>query len=217
MTQTSNTIKLKQIRAMVNKEIFVNQKLSIYFTKYFTHTTGFNINDTDNLNEYFSIKEIKKNNLIFFDDSEEEEYVFLAKGAVKLIRKYDTSSHQVLALLTEKDTNAINRIVQYNNKVDFTACCTENTILLTIKEDKMQKLISARPIFQTFFNESNNKTVRFLQDRVSVLQMMSAFERYGDLCKSYPEIIEFIKLKYNYDPKNKFYNMWFNNIIKKLK
>lgn len=195
MTQNSNKIKLKQIRAMANREIIMNQRLSAYFTKHFTHTTGFKASDIEKLNDYFSIKEIKKNNFIFFENNDLEEYVFIVKGAVKLIRKYDTSYHQVLALLTEKNTNAINRIMQYNDKIDFTASCTENTILLSIKQDKMQELISERPVFQTFFNESNKNTVRFLQDRVSVLQMMSAFERYDDLCKNYPEIINRFNLK----------------------
>ena len=158
----------------------VDHYLAIHFQRY----NYFSDKDIRHLHEYWNVNLIKKN-MLFFQKHENTCYNIIAQGALKLFVSHGVAQ-LVKALLTENDSWAVRK----ENATEETAYhVVKDVILLSLTPDNMQNLLTDRPVFTKFFIEQNEREISFLQNRVTALLVLSAYERYEELHKNRPEVL----------------------------
>jgi signal-transduction protein with cAMP-binding, CBS, and nucleotidyltransferase domain len=121
-------------------------------------------------------------------------YFFVAKGGLRIY--FDHNDKQIttwLALENEFFTDISSLKNQKPSKFNFQAI--EDTILLTIKSDKMEQLYKQFPKWQKFGREVWETNFMNLVEGVIRFQTLTAEERYLALLKD-SDILQRIPLKY---------------------
>ncbi|MDB5226731.1 MAG: cyclic nucleotide-binding protein [Bacteroidota bacterium] len=164
-----------------DKEVYAS------FINYLNTFKYFQSHDLDGLHRYWNVKKIKKNEFFYKEDEVIQNCGLIIQGGIKIYRKLDSGNH-VFALLTESFFCTMKKTMK-NNASKFNAMCVEPTILVTITPERMEQLSIDRPAFLHFFNHQNEKSLLYLQQRLTSFQVMTARERYEDLLTNYPEIL----------------------------
>jgi CRP-like cAMP-binding protein len=175
-------------KVFTQKDAIDKQEVFAYFIEFLKHFGSFTEEDLQGLDQYWTIKVMKKNEMPFKEGEDIKELGFIVRGAVKLYKEFE-KGQQVLALLTDANFCTMKKTFCRNLPAEYNAVCTETTIFLTIDHQKMAELIKDRPVFQIYFTQQNENIIHFLEHRLTSLQVMTAQERYEDMLDKFPDLL----------------------------
>ncbi len=158
-----------------------------FLVNYLKQYNCFIAKDLENLDRYFQVKVIKKNDFFFREGDVVQEIGFIIHGAIKQYRIHQGNYH-VVYLLTEANISSGNISWFYRKPSDQNALCIEDTYLLTISHEGIQKIVAERPVFVKFFADLTAEVCMFYEARMTTFQMMDALLRYQHLLKHYPDL-----------------------------
>jgi CRP-like cAMP-binding protein len=140
------------------------------------------------MDTFWTVKIFAKNECFYPEQPENKEIGFIIRGAVKVYREY-RGKQQIVALLREGQLNTIKPHFAVFMQDSYTCFCVENTIMVTIDEQKLTRLLIEKPFFSTFFKNLNEHLFVYLESRLSSFQLMSAQQRYDDLLNNQPDLL----------------------------
>lgn len=157
-----------------------------YGAEYLKQYNTFGPRDLENLERYFQVRFIRKNDFFFRENDVVDEMGFIVKGAIKQYRRENGQVH-IVYLLTESNISSANQSWFYRKTTDHNALCVEDTLLLTINHEAVKRLVAERPAFLLFFADLTAEICMFYEQRMSCFQLMDAQKRYDMLLQKYPE------------------------------
>ena len=165
-----------------------------HFIEYLHQFKNFNDRNLDSMHKYWSVRMAKKNEYLFTKDLKIEGFSIIIKGAVKLVATYKEKDI-VFDLLTEGSFIEIKNEDIDSHFSGYSAQCTEPTILMTISRHHMRNLINEYPFFSNFFAEQKTQAARDLKSRMMSIRVLTAKERYEEICYGYPHLLNHFALQ----------------------
>ena len=159
-----------------------------YFREFLSNFNCFTESDLESLEDYWTVKRVKKNDYFFKADQVVNEIGFIVQGAVKHFRQYN-GHYQVLSLLTEANFCTMKKSFYLKMPTIQNTLCVENTTFVTIEHDTLIRLFEEIPVFYTFFTEISEDIILFLEKRLSAFQLLDAQKRYEELIVEEPDIL----------------------------
>jgi CRP-like cAMP-binding protein len=139
------------------------------------------------MDKFWTVRIFSKNDP-FVSENGTKEIGFIIRGAVKIFREY-RGKQQIVALLREGQLNSIKPHFSVFLPDTYKCVCVENTIMVTINEQKLNWLLNEKPFFSTFFKALNESLFMYLEKRLSSFQLLSAQQRYDDLLNNQPDLL----------------------------
>ena len=138
-------------------------------------------------NDFWTLNYFKKKQFIG-SKSNEIMYCIILKGAVKISVDRNECC-QVQSLLIAGDFWIRRKEDAKKGIGEQIINCVEDTILLSIEHSDLLYLISKFDFLSIMKAGMEKKEICFLQKRITDLQILTAYERYEELCKNSAEII----------------------------
>jgi CRP-like cAMP-binding protein len=175
------------------RKITKEQAIS-YLVEYLEQYNCFVPKDLENLDKYFDLRTIRKNEYFFKEHDVVEEIGFIVHGAIKQYKMHDHHYH-VVYLLTEAHMSSSNTSWFYRKQSEQNAVCVEDTLILVINHDGIRKIVSERPVFLRYFADLTAEVCMFYEVRMTTFQMMDAQKRYENLLKNSPDLFNRFSLQ----------------------
>jgi len=139
---------------------------------------------------HFSIKKFRKHQFLVQEGEEVKYSYFVVSGLLKLVHTDDTGKQRVVSFAMEDWWESDYYAYFTQTKATMSLECLEDTEVLCLLLEDYKKLCDRLPKMQRFFLEKANFGFIGSQRRIISWLTSNAKERYEQLIKQYPSLIQ---------------------------
>lgn len=139
---------------------------------------------------YFSVKTIKKKQLIIQPDFVARHRNYIVEGAFRAYVIDEKGEERTIQFAIEDWWISDYNSYIYQQPATMFVLALEDSVVLRIDHDQEQKLKAANHKFETFFRIMAERSSAFMQRRIISNLTQSAEERYTDFLEKYPLVAQ---------------------------
>lgn len=164
--------------------------LKIFLSKY----ASFTDDDWNEITSRFTLKEVRRNDILLKEGAVCKDLVFVRKGCLRLYYIKDDIEVSVWFSFAQSSAIEVYSFISGNPSSYFMEA-TEDSELLSIPKQELEKIYISHPHMLVLMKNFWEDVLLTLINRFTALQTNSAEERYLDLL-SKPDYMQSIPLKY---------------------
>ena len=165
------------------------------FKKYLAQLTPIENESFDIASEYFKIERICKSEFFIKEGQICSKIAFISEGLFRIYYLKDGIEINTCFCKENSITSSFNSFVNHipsNENIQ----ALENSVVVTLSSENLAKLYSDSQIWQTIGRLLTEKECLRLSDRASSLSFESALEKYKNLLKYQPGIIQRVSIQH---------------------
>ena len=165
------------------------------FKKYLAQLTPIENESFDIASEYFKIERIRKGDFFIKEGQICSKIAFISEGLFRIYYLKDGIEINTCFCKENSITSSFNSFVNHipsNENIQ----ALENSVVVTLSSENLAKLYSDSQIWQTIGRLLTEKECLRLSDRASSLSFESALEKYKNLRKYQPGIIQRVSIQH---------------------
>ncbi len=139
---------------------------------------------------HFTTKKFKKHQFLIQEGEAVKYSYFVVSGLLKLVHTDDTGKQHIVSFAMEDWWESDFLAYYTQTPATMTLECLEDTEVLRLSVDGYQKLCDGLQKMEHFFLEKSNFGFLAAQRRILSLLTSNAKERYEQLLKQYPSLIQ---------------------------
>jgi len=139
---------------------------------------------------HFTLEKHKKNDFIIQEGEAVTQCYFVVAGLLKLVHDDQNGKQHIVSFAMENWWESDFSAYFSQTKAKMSLQCIENTVVYAISLKNYQKLSRESPKMQRFFLEKANSGHIASQNRILSFLTSNAKERYEQLLKQYPLLIQ---------------------------
>ncbi|NIJ44454.1 CRP-like cAMP-binding protein [Wenyingzhuangia heitensis] len=139
---------------------------------------------------HFSFEKHKKNDFLIYQGENVSHCYYVVHGLLKLVYNDGNGKQHIVSFAMEDWWESDFSAYFMKNKAKMTLQCIEDTITFSISLKNYHKLSAELPKMQSFFLEKSNSGYIASQNRILSFLTSNATERYNQLLKQYPLLIQ---------------------------
>ncbi|KIO74615.1 Crp/Fnr family transcriptional regulator [Pedobacter lusitanus] len=139
---------------------------------------------------HFSIKKFKKHQFLIQEGEVAKHAYFVVSGLLKLVYTDDTAKEHIVSFAMEDWWESDYYAYFTQTKATMSLECVENTQVLCLSYEDYKKLCDSLQKMERFFLEKANFGFVGAQRRIISWLTSNAKERYDQLLKQYPALIQ---------------------------
>ncbi len=139
---------------------------------------------------HFTIKKYKKNQFLIQEGEPVKYNYFVVSGLLKLVYTDDTAKEHIVSFAMEDWWESDFYAYYTQTKATMSLECVEDTVVLCLSLEDYKKLCNELQKMERFFLEKVNFGFLGAQRRIITLLTSNAKERYEQILKQYPSLIQ---------------------------
>ena len=165
------------------------------FKKYLAQLTPIENESFDIASEYFKIERICKSEFFIKEGQICSKIAFISEGLFRIYYLKDGIEINTCFCIENSITSSFNSFVNHIPSSENIQAL-ENSVVVTLSSENLAKLYSDSQIWQTIGRLLTEKECLRLSDRASSLSFESALEKYKNLLKYQPGIIQRVSIQH---------------------
>lgn len=162
---------------------------------YFSHFTTFTPEEEKAILDSMTIQHLKKDDVILKKNDVDQSTFFIVKGLVRKHKLVDGNDLTLDFFAENEWIISLNSFAE-DKLVDYCLTCLEDTELITGNEAAAQTLFKTFPRFETISRAVMESTFLKKQEMLHAFQTDSPVQRYENLLKNKPNLIQRIPQYY---------------------
>jgi CRP-like cAMP-binding protein len=163
--------------------------------KYFSSFAVFTAEEEKTILDSMIVKRFKKGDIVIKENDADDITFFVVKGLVRQYKILD-GNDLTLDFFTENEWIISLKSFNENKTANYFLICLEDTELITGNEESAQALFKVFPRFETISRMVMEKTFSEKQKLLHAFQTDSPEQRYQNLVKNKPDILQRISQYY---------------------
>ncbi|MFT4094140.1 MAG: Crp/Fnr family transcriptional regulator [Niabella sp.] len=152
--------------------------------------------DMNRLVSFFKEKKLKKKHFLFQEGDNPQHLVFVNSGCLRSYSIDKNGAEHILQFAPSGWWIADMKSLLYNQPATLNIDAVEDSEIILIKQADLDNLYTAIPLLNRYFRILSERSLATLQQRLIDSLSLTASERYGNFCKTYPSLIQTLPQKY---------------------
>ncbi len=142
------------------------------------------------------VRELKKGDIVIEEGTHCNELFFLNYGLIRIFYYRDNGDEVTSSFVQENEFFTNVKGFVNETPSSETISIIENSCICSIKKEKYFAIMQKHPIFFYVSHQFINKHRVELEDRIKMLQSLTAKEKYNNFKATYPKLINRVQLSY---------------------
>lgn len=139
---------------------------------------------------HFLLRKYKKHQFLIQEGMSVKYVYFVVSGLLKLVHTDDSGKQQIISFALEDWWESDYQAFYTQSEATFSLDCVEDSTVLCLSLESYQTLCASLPKMEHFFLEKANRGYMALQRRLLALMTTQAQERYEQLLKQHPALVQ---------------------------
>ncbi|MDR2122121.1 MAG: Crp/Fnr family transcriptional regulator [Flavobacteriaceae bacterium] len=148
------------------------------------------------LKSILKFKKLNKREFLLKQGEIEDSYYFVISGCLRSYINDKKGMEQVLQFSSQGWWIADNESILLGKPTKFNIVAAVDSEILILSKPAKEESTKKFPKFAKYYNESLERSVIFLRNRLNEILNSSAEERYMDFCKKFPELKNLVSQKH---------------------
>lgn len=152
--------------------------------------------ETETLNSFFKEKKLKKKHFLFQEGENPQYVAFVNSGCLRSYSIDKNGAEHILQFAPAGWWIADMKNFLFGQPATLNIDAVEESEIILLKQSDMDQLYKAIPQLNVYFRILTERSLATFQQRLIDSLSLTASERYGNFCKTYPSLIQTLPQKY---------------------
>lgn len=148
------------------------------------------------LKSILKFRKLNKREYLLRQGEIEDNYYFVISGCLRSYINDRKGTEQVMQFSSKGWWIADNESILFNKPTKFNIVAATDSEILILTKSAKEDSVKRIPKLEKYYNESLERSVIFLRNRLNEILSLTAEERYIDFCKKFPELKDIISQKH---------------------
>jgi len=164
--------------------------MSLELRKHLEEIIDLNDEEFTEINSHFKSKKLKKNQFLIQEEEQVHNLYFVIKGLLKATYLDQNGKEYIIQFAMENWWISDFQAFYQNQPSNINIICLESVELLSISKQNLEELCKKSHKMEHFFRVKNSFGYVALQQRILSLLSTNARERFDQLLKQYPQLMQ---------------------------
>ncbi|MGM5630433.1 Crp/Fnr family transcriptional regulator [Apibacter raozihei] len=152
--------------------------------------------EKEHIKAILKFKKLNKREFLLKQGEIEDNYYFVISGCLRSYINDKKGVEQVLQFSSQGWWIADNESILLGKPTKFNIVAATDSEILILSKKAKDESVKKFPKLEKYYNESLERSVIFLRNRLNEILSFTAEERYLDFCKKFPELKDVVSQKH---------------------